>query len=248
VQKLTHQRIASGYDRSNRPYYEHALWMVGLSFVILASLADVVALCFAPQSLVAPLGALTMVSNVIFAPLLLHERIGMRDLVATTIILSGSVVAVVFGAHDDLIYRIEALFSLFWALPFGVYVALVACSIAGFLYFLGGLVEAEDRHRNGQGPELSITQRHWQRFAYPALAGTIGAQSVLFAKCSVELVLNTIRREGNLFLHYQSYLVFGCQWPHSHSAATSSPSLAAGGCACRAAARVHTARAHTARV
>jgi len=43
------------------------IWLTGLLGVILASVFDFVALFFAPQSVIAPLGALTMVSNVCVA-------------------------------------------------------------------------------------------------------------------------------------------------------------------------------------
>jgi drug/metabolite transporter (DMT)-like permease len=157
LQKLTHQRIASGYDRSNRPYYQHALWIVGLCLVMFASVADVIALCFAPQSLIAPLGALTMVSNVIFAPLLLHEKIGVRDLVATGIILGGSVTAVIFGAHTDLIYPIDDLFGLFRAPQFMAYAACVFVGVAGFFVILHRFAATEEAHRNGR--QFASTER-----------------------------------------------------------------------------------------
>ena len=63
-----------------------------------------------------------------------------------------------------------------------------------------------------EGPGLTETQRHWQRFAYPAIAGTVGAQSVLFAKCAVELIINTARHQGSMFVHYQSYLIVACMF------------------------------------
>lgn len=37
--------------------------------------------------------------------------------------------------------------------------------------------------------------------------GTIGAQSVLFAKCVVELVVGVIKKRGNAFVHFQPYLI-----------------------------------------
>jgi hypothetical protein len=54
-------------------YVKQPLWLVGLSLVVFGSIADFTALSLGPQSLVAPLGSLTLVSNTIFAPLLLKE-------------------------------------------------------------------------------------------------------------------------------------------------------------------------------
>jgi uncharacterized membrane protein len=75
LQKLLHnQTLEKGGDRSK--YYNQPLWWLGVSLVVLGSLADFAALSFSPQSMIAPLGSLTLVSNVIFAPYLLKEKIG----------------------------------------------------------------------------------------------------------------------------------------------------------------------------
>lgn len=129
-----------------------------------ASIADVIALCFAPQSLIAPLGALTMVSNVVFAPLLLHEKIGVRDLIATAIILSGSVIAVIFGAHADQIYPISELFTLFRNTRFIAYAITVAICLLTFLIMLHKFAQQEEAHRNGrQFTQDTHTRTHTAR-------------------------------------------------------------------------------------
>jgi uncharacterized membrane protein len=69
----------------------------------LGSLFDFAALAFAAQSIVAPLGSLTLVSNILFAPLLLDERVARRDVIATLGIVAGSIVSVVFATHDETI-------------------------------------------------------------------------------------------------------------------------------------------------
>ena len=161
LKKLTHQRISSGYG-STRPYYQHALWIIGLLLVMFASVADVIALCFAPQSLIAPLGALTMVSNVVFAPLLLHEKIGVRDLIATSVILTGSVIAVIFGAHADRIFAIEALFGLFRAPRFVAYASCVIVGLLAFLFMLHQFSVAEEAHLNGRQDTETLMQLYIQ--------------------------------------------------------------------------------------
>ena len=83
------------------------MWRVGLGLVFFGSLADFAALSFGPQSLVAPLGSLTLVSNVIFAPLLLKETIGHWDVLATVLIVVGSSVAVMFGSHESVTFTSE---------------------------------------------------------------------------------------------------------------------------------------------
>jgi hypothetical protein len=43
-------------------YHEYALWRMGIALVIFGSVADMMALSFSAQSLIAPLASLTLVS------------------------------------------------------------------------------------------------------------------------------------------------------------------------------------------
>ena len=78
LQKLSHLRLERRaqqallqYRTRDRPqYYQSPIWMGGIVLVIVGSLCDFAALGFGSQSLVAPLGSLTLVANCIFAPLL----------------------------------------------------------------------------------------------------------------------------------------------------------------------------------
>jgi drug/metabolite transporter (DMT)-like permease len=104
-QKLQHLRSSAEPDAAKRESYHSGwVWKVGLSLVVFGSVADFAALSFAPQSLVAPLGSLTLVSNVIFAPLLLKETVSRLDLAATATIIAGSVIAVSFASHSDQVF------------------------------------------------------------------------------------------------------------------------------------------------
>jgi len=222
LQKLHHIQSAksssssssSTAESSRGDYYKQALWRVGLALVVVGSVADFAALSFAPQSLVAPLGSLTLVSNVIFAPLLLKEKITTRDLIATVTIVSGSTIAVAFASHDDVIYGMADLFSFYFRLPFLAYISAVLVYIGALFGFVRHMqrLEIDLKVR----PSLRHTDaryigydrlRHLLRFAYPSISGAIGAQSVLFAKCTAELLTNTTQGNGFLFAHHQTYLV-----------------------------------------
>lgn len=207
LQKLTHLRLERYPAHKTKPaYWRVGMWQVGIGFVVLGSIADVVALSFAPQSLIAPLGALTMVSNVVFAPLLLKEKITKRDIAATMTILAGSIIAVAFGSHSDIIYSFDELISFLARLQFILYATIVTAAIIGMLLFLSYMERLEQDSIERQ-LELPPYYRALQRFAYPAISGTIGAQSVLFAKCVVELVVGVIKKRGNAFVHFQPYLI-----------------------------------------
>lgn len=53
------------------------------------------------------------------------------------------------------------------------------------------------RKENPKAPQYYRLIKY-HRFCYAALAGTIGAQSVLFAKCSAELIVNSFLGKGTM--------------------------------------------------
>jgi drug/metabolite transporter (DMT)-like permease len=75
------------------------LFVSSLSFALDMPLKPFVCLCLFSQ--VAPLGSLTLVANVFFAPLMLGETLDRRDWVGTAAIVVGSAVAVGFATHDE---------------------------------------------------------------------------------------------------------------------------------------------------
>lgn len=103
--QLTHLKIANQPEEVKSMYFKHKLWIFGLVLIIVGSGADFIALGFAAQSIIAPLGSLTLVSNVFFAPLMLKESFGMRDIISTFAIVMGSSIAVLFASHEDTIYE-----------------------------------------------------------------------------------------------------------------------------------------------
>ena len=94
---------------------------------------------YAAQSLLAAIGCIQFVSNVIFASLLLKERATRAVLAATALIVAGCVVLVSFGSHASKAYSVGELLA-FYAHP--VYITYLAASGAvvcgaAFLYWRG---------------------------------------------------------------------------------------------------------------
>ncbi|KAJ1982338.1 hypothetical protein H4R34_001748 [Dimargaris verticillata] len=97
---------------NNLPFLS-PIWLIGLVVFIFGNVLNFVALQFAPQSLVAPLSAVALVSNVVIAPLLNKEKLTWWDLVGIAFICGGSVVVVVFSGIVETNYRLCVLISLF---------------------------------------------------------------------------------------------------------------------------------------
>lgn len=120
----------------NTAWHRKPLWRLGLALIVLGSIADFLALGFGPQSLIAPLGSLTLVSNAVYAPLILKEKISKWDWMSIGLIVFGSSLAVVFGAHADNVYTIDQLFSFFFRADFVLYWIVVALYIGIYRYYI----------------------------------------------------------------------------------------------------------------
>ena len=193
-------------------YSSSLLWRLGLLLIIFGSLFDVAALGLGPQSLVAPLGSLTLVSNVLCAYALLKESVTRHDVLSTALIVIGATIAVAFGAHEQQQWSVDDLFHFFTQPQFIVYATIIVL-FSIFCYVQLHRLELLELDV-GKASPLYLQHRSHHRFYYPALAGTIGAQSVLFAKCSVELLLSSFRLSSPAYFlsHWQSYVVLTCMF------------------------------------
>jgi hypothetical protein len=105
TQKLSLMREARRRAAGPRAYCRQPLWLLGLGLVVLGSLGDFAALGFAAQSLVTPVGAVTMVANLLFASAWLGEELSRRDVGATGLIVVGAVGAAAFADKSEQCYR-----------------------------------------------------------------------------------------------------------------------------------------------
>ncbi|CAG8675901.1 7566_t:CDS:2, partial [Funneliformis mosseae] len=112
------------------------LWVLGLGIYIFGSLLGFVALKFAPQSLVAPLGVVSLVVNLIIAPILHHQKLTIWDIVGVVIIICGSIVITVFSGIVIQDYKLCALIGLFHRIQTIVYLSTIAAFICALFTFI----------------------------------------------------------------------------------------------------------------
>ncbi len=202
LQKLLHLRNEGKPVEIRDNYYKFGLWWLGLSLIVVGALADFAALTFAPQSLVAPLGSLTLVSNIILSPIILKEIITSWDIFATLTIVCGCIISVAFASHDDVVYSNNELFDFFIRWPFLIYISLVIIFMT--MCFIA-MKHYEKIEHDSQ--RYSSKEESWHRLTYPAISGTVGAQSVLFAKCFIEMLVNTFEGRGAFYLRWPAYFI-----------------------------------------
>ncbi|KXS15171.1 hypothetical protein M427DRAFT_123868 [Gonapodya prolifera JEL478] len=120
---------------------KNPIWLIGLIVFIFANVLNFIALKFAPQSLTAPLGAISLVTNVIVAPLLNKERFTWRDIVGVALIVAGAVLVVVFAGQTYGDYPLCVLLALFSNPGTIALLSVIGAGIV-FLYLFIKVVEA----------------------------------------------------------------------------------------------------------
>ncbi|OWZ08750.1 hypothetical protein PHMEG_00018654 [Phytophthora megakarya] len=205
LQKFSFMREAKGRSVGDkRGYFRQPLWVIGLLLVVGGSVLDFVALGFLPQSLATPVGGSTMVANVVFASLFLKEKFTKSDAIGTTLVLLGIIIVATFAEKESGCYTVHELVALYREPLFSMYAVLIGVSCL-ILVLLVRKMERVLKEKGRSSPE-------YKRFAklhsvsYPALSGIFGAQSVLFAKSTAELMKTTL--EGDIqFVNFGAYAI-----------------------------------------
>ncbi|KAI8325518.1 hypothetical protein GQ54DRAFT_337247 [Martensiomyces pterosporus] len=145
-QRQIKSKLVNGRHAADTPF-SSPVWAIGLVIFILGNVVNFIALQFAPQSLVAPLGAVSLVTNVIVAPLLNNEKISLFDIGGIVLIIAGCVVVVVFSGIVQQDYRLCVLIQLLKAKPTVVYLCLIAAAILSIYVFLRTVEKGAERYR-----------------------------------------------------------------------------------------------------
>lgn len=171
-------------------------WLAGLACVVVGSVIDFVSFGLAPQSLIAPLAALSLLFNIGMASYLLGEKYCRTDLYATAIIFFGTAVTITNASHKEIDYSFQDLRELWLKDRMLTYVFLVLLAVA-FHYFLIWIVRSQN-----------LIGRKWklaEMLGYCGFAGITGGQSLLFAKSIMEMIKYTFHG-GDPFFHFEAYL------------------------------------------
>lgn len=105
----------SSDEASEMLYLTSKAWWLGMTLMILGECGNFLAYGYAQASIIAPLGTVALVSNVIIAPLMLKEPFRKRDLLGVVIAVLGTVVVVINSKENDVKVRSAQLFfSSYW--------------------------------------------------------------------------------------------------------------------------------------
>ncbi|GBG24958.1 Magnesium transporter NIPA2 [Hondaea fermentalgiana] len=152
-----------------------SLNVIGIALSAASGLTDLISFGFAPQSLLAPFGAMTLLVNLVLAPLLHNESLSALDVSATALICVGIAIALMSSPSVSPSYTLRDLEQLVSrpVVPvfLGVYV-LTMVAVANHIY---------QGEANGRGDTKAVGA------GYPVLSGMIGGLTTLSAKFMTEL-------------------------------------------------------------
>ncbi|KAJ1558558.1 NIPA-like protein 3 [Nowakowskiella sp. JEL0078] len=140
------------------------IWLFGLLLFTLGNFLNFIALQFAAQSLVAPLGAWALVVNVITAPLINHESWGWKDVVGIVFIVGGSAMVVIFAGVSGKDYNLCVLMALFGRLATIIFLAVTGALLI-FIFFL--LCTIEKNIDLGEDDEVSDAEEEQEQAITP---------------------------------------------------------------------------------
>ena len=222
TQKWSMIREAKRKPEDRRAYVCQPFYLLGVLMIFIGSLGDFVALGMAPQSLVTPVGGMTIVANLFFASMWLRERLGTRDIIGTFFVVAG-VVSTAFAADKSKKeYTLDCLLDLYQRPNMLIY----AGGFFGLfvvLYTIQRKLGKMRRQCEEEG-ELSPKYVRWMKLHSvlpPTLSGLVGAQSILFAKCTMELLKKAFFfQEYEHFEHVATYAIilamFFCVFSQLH--------------------------------
>ncbi|CEG43108.1 Phospholipase D, Pi-TM-PLD [Plasmopara halstedii] len=190
LQKLSMSRNDTA--KTKKTTFKQPLWMLGFGLVCLGSLLDFVAFGMAPQTLLAPLAALSLVWNMLIAPIFHKEKVTRQNLIATAIIFIGVTLTVIFAGHSTPSYELNDLIHLYQQPAMYAYITLIGCFLGGLFTFCRYI---ERTHNFEEGLFHII--------CYGGIAGTFGGQSVLLAKSTVELLKSAIWGDAGFYMFTQ---------------------------------------------
>ena len=183
IQKVSLDRNSALPEAQRRSSLRQPLWLAGCVCMVAGAIADFAVLPFAPQSLLAPFGTMTLVFNVGMANYLSKERPTLRNVLATSTILLGTVLVVLGGDKCEQHFTSDELVGRFEKFGMVVYIVLVFTFLG-----VGGYVSRVVWDKRDDAAKVPIPQRKQVAFLMAAVGGTFGGNTILCAKTVGELI------------------------------------------------------------
>ena len=170
IQKISHKK------KGGKKFCKNIYWVGGFTLTVSGSFIDLAALALAPQSLIASLGGLTLVANVIIARIVLDEVLKKKQYITTAVILLGTTFTVLFAPKIEKEQTIEDVKDMYESGRFFLYIGLVG-SIILIIRWTNWYYDK----REGSFEKI-------RSILVPISSGMIAAQNMFFGKIMMTLV------------------------------------------------------------
>lgn len=199
--KQHHEMKMSRIERANQEDYKYKpclnkLKKVSIMITVsLGSILNFVSFAFAPQSLLAALGSVQFVANVIFGKLLLDITPSFLIGFSTAVIVAGNVIVVMFSpeSKESVAYDADELLELYTETTYIIYVAFILSMIIVCIMVLRVASRSES-------PSLAAP------IAFALSSAAVGTNAVIFSKSLSMLLYVTLSEESQL-MHWYLYTV-----------------------------------------
>ncbi|KAL1927953.1 hypothetical protein VTP01DRAFT_3358 [Rhizomucor pusillus] len=189
------------------PLYKRPLWISGfLIYTISNVVASTCTIGYLPIVILAPIGAIGLVFNAIFAKLVLGDPFTTRTVLGTTLIVVGAVLVAGFGVVPEPNHTLQDLIRLYKRPAFIVYFTLIesftcfgllATHILQYRLDKPSSATSSWQQRLYTHPDLKM----WLGISYGVFGANISSQAMLFAKSGLELLILTIFYHDNQFIY-----------------------------------------------
>ncbi|XP_019711866.1 NIPA-like protein 2 [Hippocampus comes] len=133
IQKYAHVCLS---QRGSKPYYTSVLWWCGLLLMGVGELGNFAAYGFAPASLIAPLGCVSVIASAFISVIFLKETLRVSDVVGGTLAITGTYVLVTFAPHTSthITAHLVQFCVISWHFLLYLMIEVIAFCILLFLY------------------------------------------------------------------------------------------------------------------
>ncbi|KAJ1620157.1 magnesium transporter, partial [Pavlovales sp. CCMP2436] len=206
LQRFAHIKLEKLPIGERVHYTRHPIWIGGFIIFLVGNLGDAVGLSFTPQSVITPIGSVSLVSNLLFARVLLKEQINISTLVGVFLIVGGVVTIVTTSNTACTVETLDTLLARWRRTDFVIF---TVCQIV-VLACLNAYVYRVERRMKLESEGTTKCLLDWQgrrlRVAYPILASMYATWTVLLIKSIGELIKETFRGNNQL-LRWETYML-----------------------------------------
>ncbi|KAI9288318.1 magnesium transporter NIPA-domain-containing protein [Umbelopsis sp. AD052] len=195
--------------------FRRPLWVAGFSSYLIANIiGSIFTIGYLPIVILAPIGAMGLVFNAIFAKLVLGDPFTRKSIVGTILIVIGAILVGGFGVVREPNHSLEDLIQLYHRPAFIAYFSILEFFTLIMLMATHYIEYRVNKIERGVLPESKLIKlqdipeiKMKLGVSYGMLSGNISSQSLLFAKSGLELLILTLIHGQNQFKYLLTWVL-----------------------------------------